>query len=170
MNALLAVEAHRQRDLAGAIETGGVLVSGVRAIHAAQPVGARRRDDGLHHGVPAVTGIDRVMLVGLANRRRRHPHRRREVARPRRSAPRDAAMRWRSRARGETRAPSRSAPRCRSAACSRDVGLDLRQQRVHELDVARRTDLRESSRHRRDRRPPRRPRRDRDRQTACRAR
>src|SRR5262245_789940 len=75
MDALLAIEAHRQRDPARSRETRGIRVAGIRPVEAAQIVDARGGDDRLHNRMPAMAWINLVVLVRLANRRRRHPHR-----------------------------------------------------------------------------------------------
>ena len=71
VNTLLAIEAHGARNAAGALEAGGVLISRIGAVQAAQSVSARRSHNGVHHRVPAMPGIDLVVLVGFADIRRR---------------------------------------------------------------------------------------------------
>ena len=61
VNALLAVEPHRQRDATRSRETGFIGVAGIGAIDATQVVDARGGHDGVHHRVPAVAGIDLVV-------------------------------------------------------------------------------------------------------------
>src|SRR5262245_8798403 len=133
MNALLAVESHRSCDAAGAFETSRVLVTRVRAVHAAKSVHAGGGDDGVHHRVPAVAGIERIVLVEFTNRGRGHAHRRSVVARteheplePRRRAGNLTAVKE---------------PACGldlsfdpDPTREPDVRLDLRQERVNELD------------------------------------
>ena len=79
MDTLLAVEADRPRDAAGALEAGGVLVGGEWTIQALQSVGPRRGDDRVHHRVVAMAWIGIVAGIQLADRRRRHLHRRRVI-------------------------------------------------------------------------------------------
>src|ERR1017187_116208 len=57
VNALLAIEAQCPRDAAGALKAGGILVCGIRAVHAAQAVGPCGGDNPVHYGMPPMAGI-----------------------------------------------------------------------------------------------------------------
>src|SRR4051812_7232376 len=80
MDALLAVEAERARDLAGLFESSFVVERRIRSVETTQPIYARGSDYRLHDGMPAMAGIERVVLVHRADVGRGHPHRRREIA------------------------------------------------------------------------------------------
>ncbi len=136
MDALLAVEPHRAGDAARALEAGGVLVRGVRTVETAQSVGPRRGHDAVHGRVPAVPRVELVVGVELADARRRHPHRRRVVP-----GAEDEGV--------EPRRRRRDLPQVDVAqgaldlgldadgAAEASMGLDLRQQHLHEHHVAR---------------------------------
>src|SRR5687767_15959972 len=81
MDALLAVEAHRASDAAGALEPGGVAVRTVRTVHAAKSVRPCSRHDGVHDGMPPVPWIDFVVRIDGASASGRHLHRGGVVAR-----------------------------------------------------------------------------------------
>src|SRR5215468_5833437 len=141
MNALLSVEPHRARDAARALEADNVGVVRVRPINGAQTVRARSRDDRVHRSVPSMAWIQGIVLIECADARGRHSHRRRVV-------------------------PSAEDERLETTRCLRDLAypdeaggrfdlrldsdassevlpkLDLCEQRVDELHVRGRADLR----------------------------
>ena len=82
MDALFPVKPHHARDAACALEAGAVLVARVRTIDGSQPVRAGRSDNRVHDRVPAVSRIDLIVFVHLADVRHGHLHRRRIVSRP----------------------------------------------------------------------------------------
>src|SRR6187455_1036678 len=136
MNALFAVEAERLRDATGTLETRRVLEPRIGPVHAAKPVGARGSDDGVHHGVPAVPGIDLVVRVTLPNGSRWHPHRRSVVA-----CTEDERLEpWRrfsDLSRIEIARGSFDLCLDPDAARVSRARFDLREQHVHEHDIAR---------------------------------
>ena len=121
VNALLAVEAQCPRDPTGALEANKIAEVGIRSIDATQSVRPRGANDRVHHRVPAMPRVERVILVERPNSRRGHAHRRRVVAGAkdqRLQAGRGTAQ---SRAPKRSRPRSRSVLRCRSSRKHRDA-------------------------------------------------
>ena len=67
MDALLAIEAQGPGDPAGALEASGILESGIRSVHGAKSVSASRCNNAVHHGMPAMAGIQRIVIVEFAS-------------------------------------------------------------------------------------------------------
>jgi hypothetical protein len=69
VDALFAVEPERACDATRSLEADRILEGTVWAIHAAETMRSRSGDDRVHDRVPAVTGVEFIVLVVLADAR-----------------------------------------------------------------------------------------------------
>src|SRR5438309_1675725 len=136
MNALLAIESKAPGGPAGALEASQILEAGVRAIHRAESVRSRGRDDAVHDAMPSVARVGGIVLVLFADARQRHPHRGGVVTHPE-----DEGLEAR-RAGGNLAEPEEAARRLDlgldpDRAGDSDSRLDLAKKCVDEGDVGR---------------------------------